>query len=114
MQGNDESVLEIVFVDIATDTEEPLFQIDYHELHAITEALKLTDRWIQSKITMNESWGWDSDDKTPINKVSHRSLQLVQNKAHWLRRYMATRFQGGEIEDMPDFDLELEKGYSNS
>lgn len=113
MQDNDQSVLEIIFVDVDTDTEEPLFQIDYHELHAITEALKLTDRWIQSKIAMREPWGWD-DEKTPINKVSRRSLQLVQNKAHWLRRYMATRFQGGEVEEMPNFELELEKGYSDS
>lgn len=114
MQGNDTSVLEILFIDTETDTEEVLFQIDYHELHAITEALKLTDRWIQSKIAMSEPWGWKDDDKTPINKVSRQSLKVIQNKTHWLRRYMATRFQGGQTDEVPDnWDYDYQKGHSN-
>ena len=114
MESHDESMLEIIFVNVDTDTEEPLLQIDYNELHAITESLKLTDKWIQSKMAMGEPWGWGSNDKTPINKVSRHTLKIVQDKAHWLRRYMATRFQGGEPEEVPNWDLEYEKGHSDS
>lgn len=105
--SDDEALLEIVYVNDAAGIDTPLVTVDYHELHAITESLKLTDKWINSKILMGENWGWDGND-SPINKVSRMSLKNAQDKTHWIRRYMASRFQGVPEQQIPTWEEEME------
>ena len=106
--SDDNALLEIVYVTDDSENEIPLLFLDYHELHAITESLKLTDRWISSKMLRGEDWGWDNGE-SPINKVSRTSLREAQDKTHWMRRYMASRFQGVPAEQIPSWEEEMER-----
>ena len=117
MSDIDNNYLEIVYIDIEddvsfdarlTETEIPILELDYYEWHAITEALKMAQNWIHSKIALQEEYGWEAPNVSPINKVSRTSIRTALDKAHHVRRYMAARYQGVSKEEAPQWDREIE------
>ena len=91
-----EPYLEIIYINTDDDEEyeEHIIDFTYFEWHSIVESLKMTHNYIRKQIILGEDYGWEDSDKTPINKVSPKTIQQARAKANHIRKYMAARHQG--------------------
>ena len=84
--------------------------LKYHEIHAICEALKMSHNYMKKQILLDEDYGWEDDSKAPISKVSLKDMKSARIALSYIRKYMATIHQDGDLSTVQwsadDFEAE--------
>ena len=84
--------------------------LKYHEIHAICEALKMSHNYMKKQILLDEDYGWEDDSKAPISKVSLKDMKSARIALSYIRKYMATIHQDGDLSTVKwsgdDFEAE--------
>ena len=91
--------------------------LQYHEIHAICEALKMSHNYIKKQILLDADYGWGDDSEAPISKTSLKDTKSARKAMTYIRKYMATIYQDGDLSTVKwsedDFDNEplIHKGH---
>jgi len=84
--------------------------LQYHEIHAICETLKMSHNYMKKQILLDEDYGWEDGSKAPISKVSLKDMKSARIALSYIRKYMATIHQDGDLSTVQwsgdEFDAE--------
>ncbi len=84
--------------------------LKYHEIHAICESLKMSHNYMKKQILLDEDYGWEDGSKAPISKVSLKDMKSARIALSYIRKYMATIHQDGDLSTVQwsgdEFDAE--------
>jgi hypothetical protein len=102
VKETNEAEIDLIYIDSEGDSHwlNDELALEYHEIHAICEGLKMAHNYIRKQILLDEDYGWGDTTKAPIKKVAISDIKTARAKLDYLRKFMASMYQRGHIDGL--------------